>query len=69
MNIAAMTPADALEDARYITAFLEASVSAFGAADEACRPDEYGWMGMLIITELLKDLLTRAGEMREDEAE
>ena len=39
-----------------------ASVSAFGAADDACRPNEDGWTGLLIITELLKDLLTRAGE-------
>ena len=31
-------------------------------ADEACRPNEDGWTGLLIITELLNDLLTRAGE-------
>ena len=30
--------------------------------DEGCRPNEDGWTGLLIITELLKDLLTRAGE-------
>ena len=59
MNTDDLSPDNALEDARYITAFLGASVSAFGAADEACRP---GWTGLLIITELLKDLLTRAGE-------
>lgn len=62
MNTEEMHPDDALEEARYITAFLGASVSAFGAADEACRPNEDGWTGLLIITELLKDLLTRAGE-------
>ena len=62
MNTQEMHPDDALEEARYITAFLGASVSAFGAADEACRPNEDGWTGLLIITELLKDLLTRAGE-------
>ena len=62
MNTEKMHPDDALEEARYITAFLGASVSAFGAADEACRPNEDGWTGLLIITELLNDLLTRAGE-------
>ncbi|HJA77712.1 MAG TPA: hypothetical protein H9774_12790 [Candidatus Desulfovibrio gallistercoris] len=62
MNTEEMHPDDALEEARYITAFLGASVSAFGAADEACRPNEDGWTGLLIITELLNDLLTRAGE-------
>ena len=36
--------------------------ASFGAADEACRPNEDGWTGLLIITELLRDLLTRAGE-------
>ena len=61
MNTDDLSPGNALEDARYITAFLGASVSAFGAA-EACRPNEDGWTGLLIITELLKDLLTRAGE-------
>ena len=62
MNTEDLSPSTALEDARYITAFLGASVSAFGAADDACRPNEDGWTGLLIITELLKDLLTRAGE-------
>lgn len=62
MNTQEMHPDGALEEARYITAFLGASVSAFGAADEACRPNEDGWTGLLIITELLNDLLTRAGE-------
>lgn len=62
MNTKEMHPDDAPEDARRITAFLGASVSAFGAADEACRPNEDGWTGLLIITELLNDLLTRAGE-------
>ena len=62
MNTQEMHPDDALEEARYITAFLGASVSAFGAADDACRPNEDGWTGLLIITELLNDLLTRAGE-------
>ena len=38
MNTDDLSPSNALEDARYITAFLGASVSAFGAADEACRP-------------------------------
>lgn len=62
MNTEDLSPSHALEEARYITAFLGASVSAFGAADEACRPNEDGWTGLLIITELLNDLLTRAGE-------
>ena len=62
MNTDDLSPSNALEDARYITAFLGASVSAFGATDDACRPNEDGWTGLLIITELLKDLLTRAGE-------
>ena len=62
MNTDDLSPGTALEYARYITAFLGASVSAFGAADEACRPNEDGWTGLLIITELLQDLLTRAGE-------
>ena len=62
MNTDDLSPGNALEYARYITAFLGASVSAFGAADEACRPNEDGWTGLLIITDLLQDLLTRAGE-------
>lgn len=62
MNTDDLSPGNALEYARYITAFLGASVSAFGAADEACRPNEDGWTGLLIITELLQGLLTRAGE-------
>lgn len=62
MNTDDLSPGNALEDGRYITAFLGASVSAFGAADDACRPIEDGWTDLLIITELLKDLLTRAGE-------
>ena len=36
MNTDDLSPSNALEDARYITAFLGASVSAFGAADDAC---------------------------------
>lgn len=62
MNTQEMHPDDALEEARRITAFLEDVAGAFYSVGDGCLPGERGWGGLLIITELLNDLLTRAGE-------
>lgn len=61
-NIAEMHPGDALDYANDITAFLEASVCAFVAAGSECFPNKEGWSGLLAVTVVLKELLTRAKE-------